>query len=109
MPEPIFRTSEGYTPGHAAGAAEDEIITDEYDTEPPHGADDAVEPDTVPVVEGGIASVTIGADTQVVKPKRGCFRKFAYIVGVVLFFVIAALIALIYFLFFYRGADTGTF
>jgi hypothetical protein len=101
MPEPQFRSSEGHKPGQAV------VSQDDLPTEPGF-TDDKVN------AEGVSSKQTVRAKTgdrkaRYTKKKRGCAKTLGMIVGAIAFLAIAAVVALIYFLFYYRPIDTTTF
>ena len=100
MPEPLFRTSEGRTPG----ASEPAFDGDEHDTESPN--DDANDfAETLPDIKPEVAeSASVNAAPQ--KKAGGCFQSIVVMAGVVGLSVAAIVIALIYFLFYWQTADT---
>ena len=108
MPEPIFRS----TPGRDPRIVDQMGGLDEMTTQPGFSDQDEIdtltpgfeEPSETPADDP--ANVTATA----VKPKKsGCFRSFLTVVGLITLAVIGVVIALIYFLFYYRAANTGTF
>lgn len=106
LPEPVYRTSEGHTP--KAPPAE------EVDTETPD--DEFAKTLPAPVLSDEAAAAITEempayqrAPEPPQKPKSGCFRSAILIVGVIALFALSIVIALIYFLFYFRPADTVTF
>lgn len=99
MPEPIFRSTEGHTPKRSTdlrGAEEvDTLETDVTETDAP----------AVPFPDGS----SLANPVEPPKKKGGCFRSLLFIVGTIALFAAAIIIALIYFLFYARPVDTGTF
>ena len=109
MPEPIFRTTPGRTPKSVHETLDAKEVTtqpgftdeDFVDTITPESAD--VRPDpTEKEVKVTVAPVKP-------KKKRGCASSFLTVVSLIVLAVIGVVIALIYFLFYYRAADTVTF
>lgn len=98
MPEPIFRSTEGHTPKQSMGdPGAEEVDTLETD----------VEESTPPVPFPDTLSPNRAVETP--KKKGGCFRSVLFVVGTIALFAAAVIIALIYFLFYARPVDTGTF
>lgn len=103
MPEPVFRTSGGRTPKNTKS----EFDADDIPTEIANRNESEVvvpQPDLSAENADEIAEVASEA-----KPKRGFAKSllvFVCLIGVV---AAAVIIALIYFLFYFRSAETGTF
>ena len=108
MPKPVFRTTPGHTPksGHLTDPA------DEIPTEPGFDDQDTIDtlvPDFVDISEPPAAApVKVTAARPKLK-KSGCARSILTVVSLVALAVIGVVAALIYFLFYYKLADTGTF
>ena len=122
MPEPVFRSSEGHTPRRAPEAN----FSDDMPTEIANKDDSAFarpvpasEADTAEIetdtdddkAEAPAASETSTDTPKAAQPnqKGGCAKSFLFIVSMIGLTVAAVIIALIYFLFYYRPAETGTF
>jgi hypothetical protein len=133
MPEPVFRSTEGHTPAgiHAT------VPADESTTAPGFHQAKTVETEGLPpspdfheaitaeteglpaesdfhqaktVETEGLPSKTAKVKASPEKPKkRGCAKTFLFTVGLIGLGLAAMVIALVYFLFYYRPADTGTF
>ena len=109
MPEPIFRTTPGRTPKSVHETLDAKEVTtqpgftdeDFVDTITPESADVRPEPTE--------KEVKVTAAPVKPKKKRGCARSFLTVVSLIVLAVIGVVIALIYFLFYYRAADTVTF
>lgn len=100
MPEPVFRTSEGRTPG----SSEPNFEGDEHDTESPNDeASDfaATLPDIKPEL-----SEPLEEKAAQQKNAGGCFQSILVMFSVVSLSIAAIAIALIYFLFYWRTSDT---
>ncbi|MBK9528579.1 MAG: hypothetical protein IPO41_09725 [Acidobacteria bacterium] len=111
MPEPVFRSSDGYTPKTAIHSVQDEIPTE------PGFSDDETEEDislhetvesTTEDDKGGQA-VRASTKTRIRHPKKrsGCARTFGLIAGAIALSIFAIVAAVIYFLVFYKPADTS--
>ena len=113
MPEPVFRSTEGFTPKTALHSVQDEIPTE------PGFSDDETEEDiTLPDArdnsgdeEKGGQSVRATTKTRVrhAKKKTGCAKIFGLLAGAIVLSAAAVVVILIYFLFYFRPTDTGTF
>ncbi|MEO6051968.1 MAG: hypothetical protein ABIP78_11645 [Pyrinomonadaceae bacterium] len=102
MPEPVFRTSEGNTPKSPVAVFEG----DEYETEAAN-TDEPAEPSSDISDEIAIA---ITDEMPVYKPKsRGCAKNFLFIIGLIGVIAAALIILAVYFLFYFRPAETGSF
>ena len=97
MPAPVFRTSKG----KPARRKDFEDSQAEIPTEPGFTDD---EPDTL--VSSRPAEPTAPAPQA---KRGGCFRAILSAFGLIGFLILLVLGLLIYFLIFYRPADTGTF
>ena len=98
MPEPVFRTSKG----RPARKDDFEDSQAEIPTEPGFTDD---EPDTL--VTARPADEPNNATPKTKRP--GCLRLILSVFGLIGFLILLVLGLLIYFLVFYRPADTGTF
>lgn len=106
MPEPVFRSSEGYTPKAAGDAPDDDFPTDpgfddEAPTEAPNKAEDSDSPQ----------SVRAASKTKVrhqKKKKRGCLKSMALMVLIIVASVALIIATLVYFIF-YSGPRSGPF
>lgn len=138
MPEPVYRTTPGHTPNsvHETMPADDiatepgfhdaptveteglqsreaaEITADDIPTEP--GFHDAPTVETEVLQPREAVEIPAGKPVKVAatppKPKkRGCARSFLTVVSLIVLTVIGVVIALIYFLLYYKAADTVTF
>lgn len=129
MPEPTFRSTDGHTPKSAPEA----IYTDDMPTEIANKDDSAFaksEPKTVPSADAGedpdaVSNEAEAADADSVetdeyevvekapppapKAKGGCAKSFLFIVSMIGLAAVAIIIAVVYFLFYYTPAETGTF
>jgi hypothetical protein len=108
MPEPVYRSTPGRSPGeiHQTENTGDDttqpgfIDQDNIDTLAP----DFVEAEETP------AAAPVKVTPATPKPKKsGCARSFFTVVSVIVLAAIGIVIALIYFLFYYKSADTSTF
>ena len=108
MPEPVFRT----TPGHTPKSVHLKDPADEIPTEPGFNDQDTIDtlvPDFVDIKKTPVDE-PIKVMAAPPKPKKsGCTRSFLTVVSLVAIAVIGVVAALIYFLFYYKSADTGTF
>jgi len=122
MPKPVFRSSEGHTPKRAP----ETDFSDDMPTEIAN-KDDSAFAKPVPASEADTAEIETDTDddkagapaapkTSTVTPKAaepskkgGCAKSFLFIVSMIGLAVAGIIIALIYFLFYYRPAETGTF
>jgi hypothetical protein len=106
MPQPVFRRSDGYTPGSAFAGNEDETVTPDHVASSPNGEEPeavesgvAAQPD---ITEEPNASAAIVEPFVPVKKKRSWFRIFLIILGIVLLVAAATtiitMVALGYFL-----------
>lgn len=90
LPEPVFRTTKGVTPGKADPASDPEK---EIPTEAANKAEQSVRVKTTP--------------SQRHKKKKGSCAKFFTLLAVLVGLLIGSVIvAAVYFLFYYRGAST---
>ena len=111
MPEPVFRSTEGYTPRTALHSVQDEIPTEpgfsddetEEDIALPDTSEDAIDE------EKGGQSVRASTKTRIRhhKKKSGCAKTFGLIAGAIALSIFAIIAAVIYFLVFYKPADTS--
>ncbi len=100
MPEPVFRTTEGRTPG----TSEPIFDGDEHDTESPDdNAGDLAE--TLSDIKPDVTEPVI---IKAAPPKqaKGCFQSFVLMFGVIGLSIVVILVALYYFLFYWRTTDT---
>ncbi|HRI03518.1 MAG TPA: hypothetical protein PLL77_07215 [Pyrinomonadaceae bacterium] len=133
MPEPIFRSTEGHTPAgiHATVPADESttapgfhqattLETEGLQPEPDIHQAKTIETEGLPaepdfheaktVETEGLPPATAKVKAAPVKPKkRGCAKTFLFTVGLIGLGIAAVVIALVYFLFYYRPADTVTF
>lgn len=126
MPDPVFRSSEGRTPRSAKSIADqddvdtaspdfreadtDEILTDapdqdEIDTETPESEEDE-KPDEPPKEIYEERPPTNVVRPAAVKKAGGCAKTLSMIVGTIAFSILALLIVIIYFAFYYQPADS---
>lgn len=111
MPEPVFRSTQGYTPKTAIHSVQDEIPTE------PGFSDDETEedialPDTSEVkIDEEKTGQAVRASTKTRirhhKKKSGCAKTFGLIAGAIALSIFAIIAAVIYFLVFYKPADTS--
>ena len=102
MPEPVFRVSEGHTPKRPVAVFEG----DEHETEAAN-IDEPAEPQ--PDISDEIATA-ITEEMPIYKPKsRGCAKNFLFIIGLIGAIAAALIILAVYFLFYFRPAETGSF
>lgn len=133
MPEPVFRTTPGHTPkvGHLpdpaadfptepgfsdAGETEDlaspstvDLSADDIPTEPGFSDAPTIEIEGLQAREAAENAPIKVASTPPTPKKRGCARSFMTVVSLIVLAVIGVVVALIYFIFYYKSADTGTF
>ncbi|MGH7890035.1 MAG: hypothetical protein ACRENF_05750 [Thermodesulfobacteriota bacterium] len=113
MPEPIFRTS----PGHTPNAVKQTDYADDITTQPGFTDEDMVDtliPDFTDSAESPadepVADDPVKVTAAPPKPKKsGCARSFLTLLSLIVLAIIGVVIALIYFIFYYKSADTGTF
>ena len=101
MPEPIFRTTEGHTPG----SVHETLASNEIPTEP--GFREAITEETL-----GLPPETEPVKVKAAAPKpkkRGCAKSFLVTLGLIGLAVAAVIAGLIYLLFYYKPAETGAF
>ncbi len=116
MPKPVFRSTEGHTPSgiHAT------VPADESTTAPGFHQAKTVETEGLPPKSDfheAITAETEGLPSKLAKvkaapekpKKRGCAKTFLFTIGLIGLGIAAVVIALVYFLFYYRPAETGTF
>jgi len=111
MPEPVFRSTEGFTPKSAVHSLQDEVPTE------PGFSDDETEeditlPDAPEEVAGEEASgqhVRASTKTRIRHPKKrsGCAKTFGLVAGAIVLSVIGMIAAAIYFIVFSKPADTS--
>ena len=111
MPEPVFRSTEGYSPKTALHSVQDEIPTEpgfsddetEEDIALPDSSEDEIDE------EKGGQSVRASTKTRIRhhKKKSGCAKTFGLIAGAIALSIFAIIAAVIYFLVFYKPADTS--
>ena len=133
MPDPVFRSTEGHTPTgiHATLPADESttapgfhqattLETEGLVPEPDLHQAKTIETEGLPpepdfhqaktVETEGLPSKTAKVKAAPEKPKkRGCAKTFLFTVGLIALGIAAVVIALVYFLFYYRPAETGTF
>ena len=108
MPEPVYRTS----PGRPPKGVRQTDSADEIPTEPGFHNAPTLETEGLPRDDEDETptSESVKVMAAPLKPKkRGCARSFLTIVSVVALAVISVVIALIYFIFYYKSADNSTF
>ncbi len=108
MPEPVYRSSEGGPPKgmHFADPAA------EIPTEPGFSDEDYIDTLTPDISDAGESPTAKPVKVTPAPPKpkkRGCARSFLTVIGLIALAVIGIVIALIYFLFYYKSADTSGF
>lgn len=111
MPEPVFRSTEGYTPKTAVHSVQDEIPTE------PGFSDDETEEDILVDDIDGDASddsgphqtVRASTKTRIRHPKKrsGCAKTFGLIAGAIALSLFAIIAAVVYFFVFYKPTDTS--
>lgn len=134
MPEPVFRSTDGRTPAgihatvpadesttapgfHQATTVETEGLPPESDIHTAITAEtEGLPPDEPDFHQAKTIETKVPApDAQKVKAapvkskKGGCAKTFLFTVGLIGLGIAAVVIALVYFLFYYRPAETGTF
>ena len=108
MPEPVFRSTEGYTPRSAISGAQDDIPTepgfsdeDDVPTEAPRGQSE--DDDDAP-------HQSVRASTKIRvrhhKKRSGCAKVFGVVAGALALTLTTILMVLVYLLYFYRPAET---
>ena len=111
MPEPVFRSTDGYTPKTAVHSPQDDIQTEpgfsEDETEediPVAGNDGDTSDDSAPH-----QAVRASTKTRIRHPKKrsGCAKTFGLIAGAIALSIFAIIAAVVYFLVFYKPADTS--
>lgn len=111
MPEPVFRSTEGFTPKTAMHSVQDEIPTEpgfhDDETEEDIALADTAE-DATDEEKGGQA-VRASTKTRIRHPKKksGCAKTFGVIAGAIALSIFAIIAAVVYFLVFYKPADTS--
>ena len=111
MPAPVFRSTDGHTPKSVAMSHEEEIDTENPDPDPLDITLDQsdeianAETEEIPVFEE-IPSVRAKPEQ---KKKGGCATSFLFTLGIIGFLATAIIIALVYFLFYAKPTETGTF
>lgn len=106
MPKPIFRSSDGYTPKTAKAEFEGDDIPTEI-TNREEMVDAKVSPD---VSGEGVKAIVEDKDPKAKRAsKRGCASSFVLLISLIGLVAAAVIIALIYFLFYFRPTETGTF
>lgn len=105
MPEPIFRSSKGRSLRNAAGEAD----TDKLAEETLASAEAETLGEQTDELNEASANVVRAAPVKVDKPKRGCARSFALVVGIVAVLAVATVAAVIYYLFYLGPSDSGPF
>lgn len=103
MPEPIFQSSEGYTPKSA-------LVRDAFGGPSEHETEDALSEstDTIDDLSPPMKDVP---DALSSKPQkgRGCANVLISVIGVIAAIILVVLIVLVYFLFWYLPQDNTTF
>lgn len=110
MPAPIFRSSEGYTPKTASLDPQEDVPT-----EPGLGGEDTDDEIVVSPSEevkgGETPAQSVHASTKIRirhhKKKGGCAKVFGVIAGTIALSIFAIIAAVVYFLVFYKSADTS--
>ncbi len=111
MPEPVFRSTDGYTPKTAVHSAQDEIPT-----EPGFSEVETEEDILVAEIDGDASddsaphqAVRASTKTRIRHPKKrsGCAKTFGLIVGAIALSIFAIIAAVVYFFVFYKPADTS--
>lgn len=114
MPEPVFRSTEGYTPRSAMSGAQDDIPTE------PGFSDEDDEPTAIPNAAASDSDIegegddsphqSVRATTKVRvrhhKKRSGCAKVFGVIAGALALTLTTIVMVLVYFLYFYRPAET---
>ena len=112
MPEPIFRTSEGYTPKTATLDPQGDVPTE------PGFADHQTEnvivlTDEPKEIDGGPSPQSVRASTKTKvrhhKKRSGCAKALGVIAGAIVLSAVAIVVVLIYFLYYFRPTASGTF
>ncbi len=109
MPEPVFRSSEGYTPKTAARGRQDDIPTEPgFNNEDTEESLDISENVESVHEDDHHQSVRASTKTRVRhhKKRSGCAKLFGIIAGTIAVALTSILFVLVYFLFFYRTSDT---
>lgn len=103
MPEPIFRSTEGHTPG----AGRSPFEGDEHDTASPDEDVDAFA-ETLPNINPAEPQ---RANVKAAQPKKsgGCLQSLVLIIGFVGLSAAVIVAALVYLVVYYRPSDTLTF
>ena len=110
MPEPVFRSTEGYTPKSAVHSAQDEIPTEpgfsDDETEEAIALPDA--PDETSDEEKGGQAVRASTKTRIrhSKKRSGCAKTFGLMAAAVALSIFAIMAAIIYFFMFYKPTDS---
>ncbi len=100
MPEPVFRSSDGYRPKSVAGDEDDTLETEVDESE---GNDGSTDPDRPP------ANIVRAAPEVIAKPERGCAKSFLLIMIVMVLAALAVIVAAVYLLFYFKPSEGGTF
>ena len=105
MPEPVYRS----TPGHTPNSIHQTDSADDITTQPGFADEDNIDslaPELVQSEEPPAAKpVTVNAAPPA-KKKGGCARSFLTVVSLITLAVLGVVIAVIYFLFYYKTADS---
>lgn len=120
MPEPVFRTSAGYTPkGPRRSVEPDEVDTlrtedasddeDEIDTLVPNVPDNKFEGDEPNEPNDPIEFPVYEVRAAPEKPSSGCAKGALMIAGMIAIISLGLIAIGIYFLYFYTPAETNTF
>ena len=106
MPEPKFRTSEGRTPRGILDPMADDPTEPGFSDPEIGNANDPLAINTEPAVT---ADQPKGPAQVKIKKKSGCGRVVAWLLALVLLVIGVVVGLLIYFIYFYRPAETGNF
>ena len=114
MPEPVFRSSEGRSPKPLTALPADEMDTEMPNLDPLDitldATDEFANAETDEIVAPPVPDVQPPVPpTTPPKKKGGCAKNVVFVLGGIGVFAAAAIIALVYFLFYARPADSGTF
>lgn len=106
MPEPEFRTSEGRTLGRVADSIADDPTEPGFSDPQIGNENDPLGVNAAPAPANDQSKVPTQGK---VKKKSGCGRVVAWILALILLVVAIVVGLLIYFIYFYRPAETGNF
>ena len=105
MPEPIFRSSEGRTPG-----AKSEADTDEMETESPATVEGQTDDELADVFDETAMNHVRAAPAKPAEPKTGgCAMSAMMTIAVIAFLAVSIAAAGIYFWFYSGSTGNGTF